>query len=289
MYGTVQPGRESGGLQRDRDKEEEISMLSPLRNRFGIPGVISVIALVFAMLGGAYAANNGSSGDSKATASAKKGPRGPRGPKGPAGPAGPQGPAGPAGAKGDTGAAGANGTNGKDGVSVTSSAASVAECPAGGTKFTAANGTSKACNGKDGEPGDPWTAGGTLPADATETGMFAIFSSAEDKVITSISFPVPLSAPLDEEHVLGLEPGYDGEDEVGAEHEKCPGKVENPRAKSGYLCVYTAAAFSLLFKKPFILSATNSASQGASTSGALLEFLPEAAKAFAKGSFAVTG
>jgi hypothetical protein len=51
-------------------------MFSTLRNRFGIPGVISVIALVFAMLGGAYAANN-SSGGGKATASAKvkKGPR----------------------------------------------------------------------------------------------------------------------------------------------------------------------------------------------------------------------
>ena len=33
-------------------------MFSTLRTRFGIPGVISVIALVFAMLGGAYAANN---------------------------------------------------------------------------------------------------------------------------------------------------------------------------------------------------------------------------------------
>ena len=45
-------------------------MFSTLRNRFGIPGVISVIALVFAMFGGAYAASN-SSGGGKATASAK--------------------------------------------------------------------------------------------------------------------------------------------------------------------------------------------------------------------------
>jgi hypothetical protein len=88
-------------------------MLSPLRNRFGIPGVISVIALVFAMFGGAYAANDDNGGDkASASAKAKKGPRGPRGPKGPKGPAGP---AGPAGAKGDTGAAGSNGTNGTNG------------------------------------------------------------------------------------------------------------------------------------------------------------------------------
>ena len=39
-------------------------MLSPLRNRFGIPGVISVVA--FAALGGAYPANNSGG---KATAS----------------------------------------------------------------------------------------------------------------------------------------------------------------------------------------------------------------------------
>ena len=32
-------------------------MFSTLRTRFGIPGVISVIALVFAMFGGAYAAS----------------------------------------------------------------------------------------------------------------------------------------------------------------------------------------------------------------------------------------
>jgi hypothetical protein len=31
-------------------------MLS-LRNRFGLPGLIAVVALVFAMIGGAYAAN----------------------------------------------------------------------------------------------------------------------------------------------------------------------------------------------------------------------------------------
>jgi hypothetical protein len=51
-------------------------MFSTLRTRFGIPGVISVMALVFAMLGGAYAANS-PSGGGKATASAKakKGPR----------------------------------------------------------------------------------------------------------------------------------------------------------------------------------------------------------------------
>jgi hypothetical protein len=62
-------------------------MLSHLRSRFGIPRVISVIALVFAMLGDAYAATNSSSGG-KATASAK-GKQGPRGKTDKTGPAGP--------------------------------------------------------------------------------------------------------------------------------------------------------------------------------------------------------
>src|SRR5258706_13999527 len=87
-------------------------MFSPLSNRFGIPGVISVIALVFAMLGGAYAAsNNSGGGKASASAKAKKGPRGPKGATGPAGPAGPSGPArskGDPGAKEGTGAAAAH-------------------------------------------------------------------------------------------------------------------------------------------------------------------------------------
>ena len=43
-------------------------MLSPLRNRFGIPGVVSVIALVFAMLGGGKDGTNGKDGVSTETA-----------------------------------------------------------------------------------------------------------------------------------------------------------------------------------------------------------------------------
>src|SRR6188472_2090585 len=133
-------------------------MFSTLRNRFGIPGVISVIALVFAMFGGAYAASN-SSGGGKATASAKA-KKGPRGPKGATGPAGPAGPAGPTGAKGDAGAPGANGTNGAPGTpgaagkSVTSEQfegtdePSEAECEeAGGVEFKSASPTTYACNG----------------------------------------------------------------------------------------------------------------------------------------------
>src|ERR1700704_3299328 len=84
-------------------------MFSTLRTRFGIPGVISVIALVFAMLGGAYAASNSGGGKATASAKAKRGPRGPKGATGPAGPTGPAGATGPSGARGATGAAGFSG------------------------------------------------------------------------------------------------------------------------------------------------------------------------------------
>lgn len=125
-------------------------MFSPLRTRFGVPGVISVIALVFAMFGGAYAASN-DGGDTTATASKNKGNNkrgkrnnrkkkqaglngkqkrqviaiakrfagnGPPGPQGPAGLPGPQGFPGAAGAKGSTGSKGSKGDPGDDGKSV---------------------------------------------------------------------------------------------------------------------------------------------------------------------------
>ncbi len=216
-------------------------MLQPLRNRFGIPGAISVIALVFAMLGGAYAASDNGGGNATASAKAKKGPRGPKGPKGDTGPAGPQGPAG---AKGDTGAAGSNGSNGADGTdgtdgkSVEAEAASVGECSEGGTRFKVGGVTKgKACNGKkgeDGEDGSPWTLGGTLPSGETETGTWAINGASNTSNYEQISFTLP------------VDPAAGGPEPVavtGESAEGCPGLDENdvPQADPGYLCVYGAA------------------------------------------------
>jgi hypothetical protein len=218
-------------------------MFSTLRTRFGIPGVISVMALVFAMFGGAYAASN-DSGGGKATASAKakKGPRGPKGPKGDTGPAGPQGPAGPAGAKGDAGAAGANGTNGSNGISPVGTAFSGSKtgsgCTEGGVEFKGAN-TTYACNGKKGIEGKPWMPDGALPSGATETGAWSAVFSGEE--LAPISFTIPLAAALDAAHVQSNAKNYNGEDETGLEHETCPGTAANPRAKAGFLCVYTGA------------------------------------------------
>ena len=206
-------------------------MLSPLRNRFGIPGVISVIALVFAMLGGAYAASD-DSGSGKATASAKA-KKGPRGPRGPAGPAGPQGPAGPAGAKGDTGAAGSNGAPGAKG----------ATGPTGATGPKGATGAAGQTGFTD-----------TLPSGKTETGAWSLPVSATGGS-TTISFPIPLAAPIPGLNFQYLTQGFpakhkaDCEAKSGTEEteclatlktreEECPGTAVSPKAKKGFLCAY---------------------------------------------------
>jgi hypothetical protein len=144
-------------------------MLSPLRNRFGIPGVISVIALVFAMIGGAYAASSDNGGKATSSAKAKKGPRGPKGPKGDTGPAGAQGPAGPAGAKGDTGANGNNGTAGTS-AEATSFAGSNGTCTEGGIEVKSAQPAVLVCNGKKGNNGTAGTSAEAISFAGNEHG-----------------------------------------------------------------------------------------------------------------------
>jgi hypothetical protein len=171
-----------------------------MRNRFGIPGVISVLALVFAMLGGAYAASQ-QEGGKASVSSAKRGPRGPRGPKGPTGDQGPGGPQGLAGVNGKNGATGPRGATGPEG-------------PTGPT----------------GPAGSPWTGGGTLPPGETEVGTFSVKVTGSDENVANISFPVPLPNVVAFEHVLGVNPGET------VEH--CDGGPGEPKADPGYICIY---------------------------------------------------
>ncbi len=249
-------------------------MFSTLRTRFGIPGVISVIALVFALVGGAYAANNSSSGG-KATASAKakKGPKGPKGATGPAGPAGAQGPAGPAGAKGDAGANGSNGAAGPTGPTGTAGAKG-ATGAAGATGATGFSGFTE-----------------TLPAGKTETGVWATGPSAVqsgDEVFVPLSFPIPLAQAsskafyLKEEEVAHEEgPGF----EAG-----CTGTVENPTAPEGTLCVYTDFEGGSNVK--FLFFNFNEVVGGYHPTGAVMEFVnfteEEEGRYVGVGSWAVT-
>lgn len=85
-------------------------MFRVIRRNLTPPTALAVIALVFAMSGGAIAAKNASS--SAEASKSQRGPKGPRGKQGPQGLQGPQGskgdtgergPIGPQGPKGDTG------------------------------------------------------------------------------------------------------------------------------------------------------------------------------------------
>jgi hypothetical protein len=218
-------------------------MFSPLRNRFGIPGVISVIALVFAMFGGAYAATNSGG---KATASKAK--QGKQGKPGKPGPAGPQGPAGPAGAKGDTGAAGSNGTNGTngtDGTSATTAAipTSSATCNHnGGVEVKSVSPVQNVCNGETG-----FTE--TLPLNSTETGAWSLIGT-EEELYTSISFNIPLPEELEasQVHLINSETGEElvvNLNEVKQEEvpqSACEGNAAKPTAEPGNFCLYATNA-----------------------------------------------
>lgn len=182
--------------------------ITSLREPFGTAGlIVACVALVFAMLGGAYAATN--SGGGKATASkAKAGPRGKTGKTGPAGPVG------PAGAPGKDGTNGTNGTNGAPGapgesVTVTESAnAFGTHCTGtgtvgkGGSEFKVGAGTPTfACNGKNGTTGFTET----LPSGKTETGTWVLPETPDvghnSYTLGSISFPIPLAEKIEAANV----------------------------------------------------------------------------------------
>jgi hypothetical protein len=213
-----------------------------VRGRLSVAHVVAVVALVFAMSGGAYAASRyvitSTKQISPKVLASLKGKAGPSGPAGKVGPVGPAGPAG-AGGSGSTGAAGSNGANG---ASVTGKefVGVKGPCKEGGSELVGATGTTFACDGEKGAKGatgSPWTAGGTLPAGAMESGTWAATGPPDGPVIlkgavlTAISFGIPLvSAPK----VDIIESGS------GAGGGTCPASssVEKPEAEEGNLCIF---------------------------------------------------
>lgn len=267
-------------------------MFSTLRNRFGIPGVISVIALVFAMFGGAYAASN-SSGGGKATASAAKGKPGPRGktgktgPAGPQGPAGPAGPVGPAGAKGDAGAQGAPGTPGAPGApgaagkSVTGepiAAGGACGENAEGVKYTLNAVSTDVCSGESG-----FTE--VLPPEATEKGAWALDSKGGEgeNVLTPISFPIPLS----EADAAAIKVHKWIQGNPAEQDSQCLGTVTNPEAEAGTICLYSAIAKEQ-FEIPTLVVPDGGFQERVGASGALLRWEEFSGPLYVGGSFAVT-
>jgi Collagen triple helix repeat (20 copies) len=201
-------------------------MLSPLRKRagrrlrepFGKAGLTAaVIALVFAMLGGAYAAGGGLTGKQKkeVTKIAKQY----AGKDGQPGAEGLQGPKGEPGAKGDNGAEGKQGTRGTDGI-----------------------------DGADGEPG-VCSLGNTecvLPPGATLTGTWSFSAPSGgiasgsfygEDAVTHISFPLQVKGGL-EFRWIGQDPWLEPGEEF--DRSNCHGEAAHPEADPGYLCVYAS-------------------------------------------------
>jgi hypothetical protein len=189
-------------------------MFSTIRKRLTWPNVALTLALVFAMTGGAYAAKKYLITSTKQISpKVLKELRGKAGPAGAPGTPGAQGPAGSGGLQGSQGPQGAAGANGSSVSSKEVKAGETACSKQGGSEFTAASGKTFACNGKaggEGPEGSPWTAGGVLPPEKTETGTWAatagtpaikLFGGFAEGLMAPISFPIPLKAGLDEAHV----------------------------------------------------------------------------------------
>ncbi|HVQ58615.1 MAG TPA: hypothetical protein VMS60_06870 [Solirubrobacterales bacterium] len=90
-------------------------------------------------------------------------------------------------------------------------------------------------NGAAGPEGAPWTTGGTLPSGQTETGTWGSYFTKEG--VATISFPIPLAAPLGAGQVKRVDIGDptpaqcdDGSGEAGS--------GANPEADPGFLCVF---------------------------------------------------
>lgn len=268
-------------------------MFSWIRRRLTFANVALTLALVFAMTGGAFAASKylitSTKQISPKVLKSLKGASGKNGVAGPAGGAGAGGAQGPAGPAGPQGPGGAPGGEGENGESVTNTALSKgsATCKEGGAEFKVGAGTSThACNGS------PWTAGGTLPSKATETGAwsFGITAVAVPEAfgkhfltVLVASFTVPLKEALNGEHVH-----YVKVEE--ATPSGCTGNVEEPGAEPGNLCVFasqeegaTAAGIANPAKPPPVA--------GAGTTGATAVFIfaEEATQAAGQGTWAVTG
>jgi collagen triple helix repeat protein len=213
-------------------------MFSKLHDRLGTAGfVVAVIALVAALAGTAFAMTGlNKKQKQQVTAIAKKyaGKEGAQGPKGD------KGDKGDPGEKGATGEKGANGTNGTNGTSAKATSftgektVGSVTCKEGGLKVASAEPETAVCNGLKGEKGaegSPWTAGGTLPSGATETGSWSaggIEQAAHGETL-AFGWSIPLTA-APTVHFL-----KEGEQETT----ECPGTAANPLATSGSLCIYT--------------------------------------------------
>jgi hypothetical protein len=214
-------------------------MISRIRAQLGHAGlVVAIVALVAALAGGAYAASGGLTGKQKKEVEkiAKKvGKPGAPGAPGTAGANGKDGANGANGKDGVNGTPGAPGANGKS-VATGTEPVATGNCGGRGGSWVEVEGSASrkfACNGQE---GSPWTAGGTLPSEATETGIFTMKLNGGAEEYLPISFPIPLSEEAAED--TAVHHWVEG----GIQDAQCTGTVLNPTAAAGSLCVYIGVA-----------------------------------------------
>jgi hypothetical protein len=280
-----------------------------IREPFGTAGlVVACVALIAALGGTALAAAKLNSTQKKEVEKiAKKyaGKPGAAGAQGPAGAAGKDGsngaagekgatgPQGAAGPKGDTGAAGSAGAAGKSPKIVEEFAVGDEGCEEkGGFEYEVPGSGEPApvCNGKegkDGKEGSPWTAKGTLPPGATETGTWAT-GIGTGEAPAAISFQLPLA-----KKILGTHVHIPGEAGFTASCLGGPNNTNRPKAAPGELCIYFGEHPNASVSKvtgPDGVQELNDNGEEVSTAGFAGAILfTQLAEGFATGSYAVTG
>jgi len=263
-----------------------------IREPFGIAGVIvACVALVAALGGGAYAASGGLTGKQKKEVEkiAKKyaGQPGATGAAGSAGPTGPAGAKGDTGAKGETGSAGSNGSPGGPGANGKSVVATQigpgeATCHKnGGAVYEVEDSgePTEICNGSE---GSPWALKG-LPKGATETGVWTFnaseASASGGRVFVPISFSVPLSQKITgEANIHYVEAAGDA---------TCQGKLTEPKAPEGMICIYVNEVVGANFASERELNGEGN--NVVDVVGGYIVFNGVENEAYGRGSFAVTG
>jgi hypothetical protein len=273
-------------------------MLSRIRGHLTYANVAMTLALVFAMSGGAYAAKHYLITSTKQISpkvlkqlQGKAGKAGVNGANGANGLPGKEGALGKEGAKGEPGT---NGKDGKDGVSVTSSTEPKGgNCPESGSKFTAANGVTYACNGKEGLP---WTDKGLLPKGSSEKGVWGATGwptkggspfAGGQVTFASLSFTIPLeTAPV--AHVIGVGEGAgEGNENVAITSGECKGNFKGPGAAEGNLCVFETEVENV---QAVVVDSpeTNTLSEASKTGSVLYVLATSAGYVHADGVWAVT-
>jgi collagen triple helix repeat protein len=285
-------------------------MYSRLREQFSTAALIlSALALVFALMGGAYAASGGLTGkQKKEVKSIAKQYAGKEGSQGPQGPAGKDGAKGDTGAPGEPGKEGKQGPEGKAGKSVNMTEIPVEEegCnELGGVEIEVVETPASAqevCNGKEGKEGSPWTDGGTLPEGAMERGVWAFNGTPAEAeggcgppcdAYVPISFPIPLATslhsdevfvPISQVHVEGESDFEDFCEGVASE-----GTVKENLPGGPHLCVWKSGFFIGATIRRVEVIEIGAQEASANEMGAIIRLIVTDPKARGTGSWAVRG